>query len=640
MSDILKKAKENRSKKENKVEITKKLKAPLEVYNRLDEIAAGGYDELAKEDSAYFLKCFGLFDKGTDFMLRVRIPSGRLTATQARRIGEVAKKYCNGYIDLSTRMQVVLRFIEIGNIAKVIKEIEEVGLSTFQTGVDNNRNIVSDPLDGLAFDNVIETSPIVDEIESRIIKNPEWISTMPRKFNTGILGSLSNSCNIYGHDCSFVLAQKDGVFGFNLYLGARVGVVAKDANLFVQAKDVPHLYEAILRVFREYGYRDNRNKNRLHFLLLDVGVEAFVDAVKKEADREYQDAGVVMVQSKHLNYSSAKILLKDGTFAYKMIVPSGVFNGDDMIELSSLAQKYGSGELRLSYDQNIYIVGIKDESFEEFDKEELISAYSRYQNIYYKDTIACAGTHTCSYGVIPNKPDALDLSAFLASEVALDEGQIRLNWSACPKGCGIHGVGDIGFEGCKAKDDEGNRVDGVHLFIGGKITREPKEAYTLHKTLPITEAKHHVKYLIKAYAKFKNKNESFEEFESRFLSTLYSYQAIAFYTKVNFVLEQKLGMSEFFELESEPKSYKNEQFEIFHFGLRLFRLLTNEKRYEAVEGIEPVLKSPRKIKRDEVSRINPKVHPKLSEAIYLMTHEDRSSRAQVFSELMTLLKEI
>ena len=638
--DVLEKALEARSKKVNKVETTKALKSPMEVYARLEEIAAAGYEGLAKEDSAYFLKCFGLFDKGEDFMLRVRIPSGQLTYEQALRIGEVAQTYANDYIDISTRMQVVLRYIRIENIAKVLHALKEVGLTTFQTGADNTRNTVSDPLDGLAYDNIIETKPIVDRLEKQFIENPEWISTLPRKFNTGILGSLSNSCNIFGHDCCFVLAQKEGRFGFNVYLGARVGVQAKDANLFVTADEVPEFYKALLSVFKRYGYRDNRNKNRLHFLLSDVGVPAFIEAVKEEAGKNYAEAGVTMVQSQNIALGSNKILLKDSTYAYKVIVPSGIFSGTDMIEAAKSARTYGSGHLRLTYDQNLFLVNIPQEELSGLEASPLIAKYAAFNNLYFQDMIACAGTHTCSFGVIPNKPDAIEMAHFLNSEVAIENAQVRMNWSACPKGCGVHGIADIGFEGCKAKDGEGNRVDGVHIFIGGKITRGAKEAHVLHKSLPITEAKHHVKYLLKTYADYKERSETFEAFETRFFSRNYSYQAISFFTKINYVLCDKLGLDVMFELDKEPTSGRREEYELFTFGLKLFKLLTGEKRFEAVDGLSPTLARPRKIKRDEVSRLNPKVPPKLSEVIYNMTHENKSERAQVFSELLVALKEV
>ena len=638
--EALQKALKLRSKKVNKVEITKALKDPMDVYGKLEDIAAAGYNSLMKEDSSYFLKCFGLFDKGEDFMLRVRVPVGQLSNEQALCIGRVAKKYANDYIDISTRMQIVLRYIKIENIAKVLQELKEAGLTTFQTAADNTRNSVSDPLDGLAYDSIIETKSIVDRMEKQFIENPEWISTLPRKFNTGILGSLSNSCNIFGHDCCFVLAQKDGIFGFNVFLGARVGVQAKDADIFVTANEVPAFYEALLNIFKKYGYRDNRNKNRLHFLLQDVGIPAFINAVKKEANQSFETAGITMVQSQNIALGANKVLLKDGTFAYKVIVPSGIFSGTDLIDAATTAQTFGSGDIRLTYDQNLYIINVPQTNLRTLKESKFIKKYAQYHNLYFQDMIACAGIHTCSFGVIPNKPDAIDMAHFLNSEITIENANVRMNWSACPKGCGVHGIADIGFEGCKAKDSDGNRVDGVHIFVGGKITREAKEAHVLHKSLPITEAKHHVKYLLKTYAKHKQRAETYEAFDDRFLSRNYSFQALGFFTKINYILNDKLDLNIEFDLNAEPKSSKREEYELFTFGLKLFTLLTGEKRFQAVTGLKPTLVRPRKISRDEVSRLNPKVPAKLSEIIYNMTHENQAERAQVFSELIVALKEV
>ncbi len=637
---ILKKALEARSKKVNKVEITKALKMPMDVYTRLSEIASAGYEGLAKEDASYFLKCFGLFDKGEDFMLRVRIPAGQLTYDQAVRIGEVAQQYGNDYIDISTRMQVELRYLQIEDIDKVLKALQEVGISTFQTGADNFRNIVTDPLDGIAYDNIIETMPIIESLHSIFAQNPEWISVLPRKFNTGILGSLSNSCNIYGHDCCFVLAQKEGIFGFNVYLGARVGVQSQDANLFVTIEEVPLFFTSLITLFKQYGYRDNRNKNRLVFLLNDVGIENFIDAIKKESDHPFASAGVTMVQSQSIALGSNKVLGRNGMFNYKIIAPSGIYTGTDMIQTADLAKTFGTGDIRLSYDQNLYIINIAKENLCAFEESDLIRQYAKFNNLYFQDMIACAGTATCSFGVIPNKPDAIEMAHFLSSEVAIENATVRMNWSACPKGCGVHGIADIGFEGCKAKDADGTRVDGVHIFLGGKITRTATEAHTLHKALPITEAKHHVKYLLQTYATHKQRAETYEAFDDRYLSHSYSFQALAFFTKINYILNERLDLNIMLELELAPKSSKREEYELFTFGLKLYKLLTGEKRYESVIGLNANMLKPTSIKRDSISKLNPKVPAKLSEVIYNMTHEKKKERASVFSELLVALKEV
>ncbi len=158
--------------------------------------------------------------------------------------------------------------------------------------------------------------------------------------------------------------------------------------------------------------------------------------------------------------------------------------------------------------------------------------------------------------------------------------------------------------------------------------------------MPITEAKYHAKYLLKAYADNKLRAETYEAFDDRFLSRNYSFQALGFFTKINYILNDKLDLNIPFELEKEPTTSKREEYELFTFGLKLFKLLTGEKRFQSVTGLKPTLVKPRKITRDKVNKLNPKIPAKLSEVIYNMTHENQTERAQVFSELIVALKEV
>jgi ferredoxin-nitrite reductase len=514
---ILEKAFNQHNQKQNKIEAIKALKTPMEVYHQLDDMCNRGLENLEEVDASFFLKCFGAFLKKDGlFMLRVRIPAGQLSNEQAQKVGEISKLYGEDYIDITTRQQIELRYIKLEHLATVLKELDSVGLSTFQTGVDNFRNIVTSSFDGLGDKSIIETKPLIDKIQALFFKKEEWISTLPRKFNTGILGNTFNDCNIYGQDCCFVLAKKEERLGFNLYLGGRVGVQAKDTGLFIQVDEVLPTFEAIVNLFKQYGFRDNRNKNRLHFLLEAVGMEAFVEAIRDYSKIEYINSGEILANEEFiLNERGIFELNKDLT-AVHLSVPSGIFTGTNLIEVSELSKSV-EGIIRLSVEQSLYIV-IKKEQIETIEKSMLFDIYSRYHNTYFNHQIAYAGTATCVFGVIPNKSDAIAMSNFLQKEVPIKDGKVRLYWSACPKGCGIHGVADIGFEGCKTKDEAGNKVDGVHIFLGGKATVEAKEARIIYKAIPLTKAKFMVKKLLEIYRDERQDKESFEMFDSRVLA--------------------------------------------------------------------------------------------------------------------------
>ena len=291
----LQKAYEARSKKINKIEKVKELKNPQEAFEKLEEYAKNGYASVPDEDKSYFLKCFGIYDRPATperFMIKLRIPGGHLNAEQARAIGECARDYGQDYIDLTTRCQVELRYIRVEDIPTLLNKLKEKGIDSYQTGVDNFRNIMNDPLDNMSFDNVLPSQELLLKLQSTFLYNPEWISTLPRKFNTAITGSLSNRCNIFGHDCCFALAQKDGIYGYNMYLGGRVGKIAKNADIFLANEDeVVKAFESITDIFKRYGFRDNRNKNRLHFLIEAVGMDVISKSIRENAGVDFATAG-------------------------------------------------------------------------------------------------------------------------------------------------------------------------------------------------------------------------------------------------------------------------------------------------------------------------------------------------------------
>jgi len=523
--ELLKEAKDKRDTKINKIEKMKGIKNPLDLYKNLESLSNQEIDDLSDEDKSFTFKCFGLFYKKDDtFMLRVRITAGQLTNTQAIKLGELAIKYGQDYIDITTRQQIEFRYLELKDLYILIKEVESIGLTTFQTGIDNFRNIVTSSFDGLGVTSIIKTKEIIDEIQSLFLKKEEWIGTLPRKFNVAILGNTINDCNIYGHDCCFLLAENQEEIGFNLYLGGKVGVQAQDSGLFIRADEVVPTFEALINIYKEYGFRDNRNKNRLHFLIQSVGIENFVKALSQKSTLEYKKSGKILATQNYVLDDSGVFDLADDLKAVHLSVPSGILKGSDLKKAGELAAKY-DGELRLSVEQSLYLV-VKSNVVDTIQNSDIFKRYSTYQNSYFNHQIACAGVHNCSFGVIPNKQDAIDMANFLQNEVPLKDAKIRMYWSACPKGCGIQSIADIGFEGCKAKDDEGNKVYGVHIYLGGKATKESKEARVLYKSVPLENAKTIVKRVINLYKNESLEKETFEEFDTRVLCSLDTQEVI------------------------------------------------------------------------------------------------------------------
>lgn len=632
--EALQEAYEVRAKKINKIEKTKQLKNPSEAYEKLETYAKEGYASIPDEDKAYFLKCFGIFDRPATperFMIRIRIPGGHLNSAQARVIGECAKEYGEDYIDITTRAQVELRYLKIEDMPTLLKRLSDVGITSYQTGVDNFRNIVTDPLDALGFDNILPSHKTLLKIQEMFLYSPEWISTLPRKFNTSITGSISNRCNVFAHDACFVLAQKDGIYGYNMYLGGKVGQIAKNADIFLTNEDeVLKAFRAITNLFKKYGFRDNRNKNRLHFLIEAVGMEVIAKAIREDAGVDFKTAGETLTKMDFIDPEHGKVQLRDGSFGVHVVVPSGIFTGSALIEVADNTDKHGNGEVRFNVEQSLYILGVKD--VDALLAEPLFVKYKNVDSPYLNSLIACAGTEHCPFGVIENKNDAIAMSKHFQERVPLEDGRIRMYWSACVKGCGIHGLGDIGFEGCKAKVN-GVAEDGVHISLGGKLTGESEEGYTIIKSAPLRYAKYYIETLMRAYKKQRGLNESFESFNDRVLGN-YTSAYIGFVMKLEAYfrsknIELEIGFNE------KTSTGKNEEFEIFELGRKLYYNLSKKEPYSAYDRFTNVLKSE---KLEDIRKLVPNCDENIAKMLDAILHHDESKRAVVFSEITPLIE--
>ncbi|NPA58751.1 MAG: ferredoxin--nitrite reductase [Aquificae bacterium] len=626
---------EEKNRKLNKIELLKQEHSFKEAWEKLEYYAEKGFSSIPEHDLNYFLKCFGIFYRPATperFMLRVRIPGGRLNHVQAVKIGELAKKYGNDYIDLTTRMQVELRYLRIEDIPVVLRELESVGITTFQTGVDNFRNIVQDPLDGLAFDSVISTWDILQQIQEIFLKKEEWICSLPRKFNISITGSYSNRCNAYGHDACFILAEKDGIFGFNVFLGGKVGAVAKPADVFLLGDQVPPFFKALATVFKKYGFKHSRNKNRLKYLIDEVGMEEIIKAVEIEGGRGYGSGGTTLTPIQGGDKTD-KVQLKDGTFAVHTVVPSGIFSGTGMVEAGELCREYGGGELRLTVEQNFYIVGVPEERIGSLLSENLFKKYKNKTSIFFSDLVACAGTEHCPFGVIPNKPDAIRVADYLTAEFPDASGKIRMYWSACQKGCGIHGLGDIGFMGVKFRKD-GQAVLGVDIHYGGTMTGESGEGKLLIKNVSLDQVHLHVREIVREYQRLMKKNESFEEFYRRVLTRL-SKEAVRFLVFFNLLMEKK-GWDLRLEINDSVLCKSSEEEEIFGYGYQIYRKLVGRPPYSRPSILE-IYDQP---EPEKPSRLGINVEKDFEKVLMKMITKKPEKRYRVFTEVEQDLESI
>jgi len=501
---------------ENRIEKIKKQLHPFDekFKKRLEKyFADGDYREITPEDIER-LKWYGIFyRKATPglFMLRIRVPAGVLNYKQALKLAELSQKYARGVIEITSRQQVQIRYIELKHLKEILEELNSVGLTTLQTGLDNVRNVVCDPLSGLAIDSEIDTVPLAYEMTNAILGKKEF-ADLPRKFNPAILGSKRDSINALYNDFVLYLAEKNGVKGFNLYIGGKIGSggpeKAIDVDIFVSPQEVVEIFKAVLEIYRDFGNRENRSKNRIYFLLKDWGIEKFRREIEKRLGKSLPSGGRVLVQSK----GERKGIVpqkEDGLYAVLFAVPSGKISSEDFKGLALLSKNYGNGELRLTTYQNVYLVNVKENKIRQLLMEPLYEKFEKSGGDWIINTVACAGSDTCHFGVIENKSDAVRVAQYLKERINLDI-PIRIHWSACVKGCGQHGSADIGLVGTKIKED-GRVVLAVEVFVGGNHSVPAKKV----GKVPLKGLEYRLEKLLRFYMNHRQRGESFFHFVHR-----------------------------------------------------------------------------------------------------------------------------
>lgn len=621
--------------KRSKIELMKERRSYKEAWDSLRKYAKEGYDSIEKDDLDFFLKCFGIYDRPATpgkFMMRIRIRGGRLDSEQARTLGRLSMEYGGDHMDLTTRMQVQLRHLDISDIPDIIRSLEEVGLSSWQTGVDNFRNIVSDPIGEDAYDSILDVREALLELESVWFKKEEWIATLPRKFNTSISGNSVNRCNLFSHDCCFAPAIKSGEYGFNVYLGGKVGAIAESADIFLLPHELVEFYIALVEVYRNYGFRDRRNRSRLHYLIEEAGMGRLREAVEERAGYTFRSAGDTIVRQVRTEERDGRIRLRDGSYAVQMLVPAGRFSGSALVQAAELAQEFGDGRLRLSTTQNLYIMGVDGADIPTLLCKRPYDRYGNLSSPYLNSMVACIGSDLCPFGVIPNKSDAIEMSEYLDRKVPLPaDATIRMHWSGCLKGCGVHELGDIGFVGCKVREG-GKTLGGVHIELGGKASSSRKKAYTILKSITLEKAPLYVEKIVKAYAELAERGESFEDFESRVFG-LYSKGAIEFILRWNVEFADRLGIDGLSFDSRHPRGPETN--EIFTLGLEIYRSLTSKNAYQGIHLYNPVEKSPAR----HPSSIDSSIAVELGDIVMKMIAPSQG-RYEVFTEVLADLRSL
>ncbi|MGE4418583.1 MAG: nitrite/sulfite reductase [Sulfurimonas sp.] len=478
---------------ENKLNKRERYKAqlkPIEYYKDFDKI---DFESLTEADR-FYLQDFGIFNTNfleDEFTIRIRIPGGKISAENFQKIADIVDEY-NLTIILTARSGIQLHDVDVDDVLTIHKRINALGVSTWQSFGDNVRNIVTDPYDGCGEFSEIETYPLIMQMHDYIVKNPRYVGMLPRRVSVGISGNRANVTSFFANDIYFALAKKEGVFGFNVYMGGKNTEVARSADIFLKKEEVFDFFKAFVEAFYLHGSRFSRSKTRIFHMIEDIGMDTLKAHIQKEYQNDFQSEGELILEKKEFREFHK---LKDATYAFCYQTDFSRLKTDEIKSIADFATQ-NALEIRFAIDQNIYLIGLKE-------------PISPLKSQALSETIvACAG-NLCPYAVWSIK----DETSYLPLD-KINEHRIQVGFSGCAKGCGRHRHTDIGLIGLKT-NNFGDTEGGARIFLGAEHSNGASVGRQLFSMVPFVHLNETVSLVIRLFEL--SGYRDFEEYASQVL---------------------------------------------------------------------------------------------------------------------------
>lgn len=507
----------------NKMEIAKLEKDGLDVIDTIiNKYAVEGYDSIEGMDMDRF-KWAGVYQqkpKDGYFMMRVRVPGGIMTSDQARVMAKIAKDYGRDLVDVTTRQAIQFHWLTVQSLPDIFERLASVGMSSFEACGDCPRTIVGNPLAGIDPNEVLDTRPIVDEMEKFFLMNREY-SNLPRKYKISISANVFNTGHAEINDLAFTPAKKvingEEVIGFHVWVGGGLSAkpyLAQKLNVFCRPEEVVKVAAAITEVYRDNGYREKRTHARIKFLIADWGVEKFLGELVKLTG-ELEPAGEDLTKGWNAGYFYGLHEQKqEGLYYAGLSVPVGRMNAEELVELARLADVYGDGTIGACNSQNVLIRNISSDKVEAFKQEAILQErFKLAPSTFVAYSVSCTGNEYCNLAVVETKERMRSLAQYLDDTVDLDT-PLRLHMVGCPNSCGQRQIADIGFQGALVKTEQG-MVDAFDIHVGGTLGLDARFNQKLKARVKADQLGPVVAQMIGVYKEERLENEEYWKYVDR-----------------------------------------------------------------------------------------------------------------------------
>jgi sulfite reductase beta subunit-like hemoprotein len=502
--------------KRNSVERLKHELFPTELTQDWDRLATTSYEKLPEEDIVR-LQWFGMYhDKpkiGT-FMMRVKIPSGILSADGLRTIGEISEFYGRDQGELTTRQNFQLHYITLDKFPEILEKLKGVGLTTMGGCGDVVRNITGCPVAGVDRDELFDVTPLIAEAAGFFYGNREY-SDLPRKHKITI-AACRHQCNAPEINCiALVGMMKDGREGFAVRVGggqSSTPRLSRHLGVFITRAQAMPVMRAIIDVWKgTTEYRISRVKARLKFMIDDYGPVEFRKLVEARLGFALENLDAMPLAETDSDHMGVREQKQPGLNHVGFPVYLGLMSGRQMRAIADLVAPFG-GDIRLTRRQNFIVTGIPTAELEDVIAKIGEIGFPLDANGLYASSIGCIGDPHCNYAVTPTKTKLATIIERLVNQFGAQVGGLKLNLDGCPHACAQHWTGDIGLQGTTARGPNGEPLEAFDIILRGGLGKDAAIGKPLIRRVPSAMVEDYVSRLFGEYLERRGSGESFTQF--------------------------------------------------------------------------------------------------------------------------------
>ncbi len=487
----------------------------------------------------------GLYLQLHAYMLRIAVPYGTLGSRQMRMLAHITRKYDRGYGHFTTRQNLQLNWPRLADAPDILADLAEVEMHCIQTSGNCVRNVTADHFAGATRDELEDPRPISEIIRQWSTFHPEF-NYLPRKFKIAVSASAQDRAAVKFHDIGIeIVKNAAGEIGYRVFVGGgmgRIPYVALLINEFVSKTDILAYLEAVLRVYNEFGRRDNIHRARIKIMVHQLGAEEF----RRQVDVEFaqiQKTGTLQLPADELRrieayfappafddladdcaeFEAAKKADRDfanwaktnltehrqsgyaiATLSLKSIgkVP-GDISHEQLDGVAQLMDDFSFGEVRATHEQNLVLPHVR--------KKDLYALYQRLVPLdlhtanagLITDIICCPGLDYCDLANARSITVAQAIQyRFADLERQHDLGELKIKMSGCINACGHHHAGHIGILGVDKKG-----VEFYQIQLGGSGAEDASVGEIMGPGFGKDEIVDAIERLVEAYLRLRQDGE-------------------------------------------------------------------------------------------------------------------------------------